>query len=191
MDSSEIKRNLPRCEDAPHPFSIAIFKYKNDTVREAIHHVKYRGNISIIDRFGEIAFEEIVDRILSKKDSDEKLYIVPIPLSQKRYMQRGFNQSELIACSIIKNDNKKRLVHSPQTLKRVLDTQPQTKLTMSKRHTNVKNCFAVSKKETSKVKGETVILIDDVTTTGSTLREARKVLLEVGVKEVWAVTLAH
>ena len=191
LTGSELEKILPRCEDSPHPCFISIFKYRNEKVKEAIYHIKFKGNLAIIDPFGEVVFREITERIIPEEKDGGGLYVIPIPLSQKRHSERGFNQSDLIALSVLKNDRNRNLIYSPKTLKRDVHTRPQTTLSVSKRRTNVKNCFSVPEKEMLRIRDQKVILVDDVTTTGSTLKEARKVLLKAGAKEVWAVTLAH
>ncbi|MGM0482792.1 MAG: ComF family protein [Patescibacteria group bacterium] len=191
LEADKIEKTLPKSADSPHPFVLSVFRYKNDNVKEAIKAIKYKGNIFLVASFGEILFKEISDFLETNKISADNIYIVPIPLSKKRYAQRGFNQSELIAKAVIKNDRQKIFIYSPHFLRKDKHTDPQTKLSMSRRRVNIKNCFSVPYKERPNIQNKTIILIDDVATTGSTLKEARKTLLEAKAKEVYAFTLAH
>lgn len=112
--------------------------------------------------------------------------VLPVPLHEKRLKQRGFNQSELLANQL---GQKLNLPVTNEILKRVKNTKTQTNLTKQERQQNVKNAFKVFHRGI--IKNKTVLLIDDVYTTGSTLNECAKVLLKAGAKEVYCLTLAH
>ncbi len=182
----DIEKCLPKNTVSPYPFIINIFNYKNDQVKEVIYHIKYRGNTILINSFSEIIYNTIKQNIKAKK-----LYIVPIPLSKERFIERKFNQTELLSKSLLKHDKEGLLFYSPHFLKKTKNTTPQTKLKRKERLKNVKKCFSVPEKEKNNIKEKTIVLIDDVTTTGSTLKEARSTFLKEGAKEVFAITLAH
>jgi ComF family protein len=99
--------------------------------------------------------------------------IVPIPLHWTRYASRGFNQAENISKVIQKNKNVP-LVHA---LKRIKKTAFQFELASSVRGANVKNAFVLSVKDKDIYKDKHILLVDDLMTTGSTIREAAKELL--------------
>lgn len=187
----EINNFLPQSPISTHPFVINLFNYKNDSVREVIYHIKYRGNIILIDSFGKLLYQKLELKFKEKLSKKEKIHIIPIPLSKERLSERKFNQSDLLGRSIIKNDKNGFFVFSPHFLKKTVNTTPQTKLKRKARLKNVKNCFSVPEKEKRGLRGKTMVLVDDVTTTGSTLKEARITLLKSGAKEVYAITLAH
>ena len=110
--------------------------------------------------------------------------IVPVPLHSSRLRERGYNQSELLGHQIA------RLLNLPvkaDALQRIRHTKSQMELSASERHQNVANAFACADKSLS---GQTVLLIDDVCTTGSTLDACACALKQSGVTSVWAVTLA-
>lgn len=190
LDPNEIEKILPKSVSPPYPFIFSLFRYKNDNVKEVIWAIKYKGDSILVVPFGEILFREISEFLQINKKEQENICIVPIPLSKKRCTERGFNQSELISKALIKNDEQNRFIYSPRFLIKNKHTDPQTKLTMSRRRVNIKNCFSVPHKERPNIQNKVIILIDDVATTGSTLKEARKILLEANAKEVWAFTLA-
>jgi len=110
-------------------------------------------------------------------------FIVPVPLHWRRRLQRGFNQSALIA----KNLNFDSAKFNTD-LVRIRYTQQQTKLTVAARKRNVEGAFAVRKGHN--FKGKNICLIDDVKTTGATLNECAKVLKEAGANKVFAFVLA-
>jgi len=112
--------------------------------------------------------------------------IIPIPLTRKRLLERGFNQSLLLAKEL---GIRTGLKVKGDILIKVKETPPQTSLGSKERRSNLKGAFFL--KEPSLVFGKRVLLVDDVFTTGSTLREAFYVLKQAGAKTVMAVTLAR
>jgi competence protein ComFC len=124
-------------------------------------------------------------RLLFNRDllPDSCLYC-PVPLHPKRLKWRGFNQSELIAEKISKEFGWSKVAG----LTRSKNSKPQAKLDGAERLKNLSNCFTFSG---NKIDGKKIILIDDVTTTGSTLEEAAKALKIAGAKNVWGLTIAR
>jgi ComF family protein len=183
--------NLPK---APEVFGLywiySLFHYKNRKVKAIIWELKYREVTLPLNVIGRLLYEEIIlcisDIVLF--DSDAKFVLIPIPISQSRRTERGFNQSEHIAKSILENDLERILLYAPQWFEKIKET-PRQSHSMSKdeRIKNLKDSFRAN----LQVEGKYIILIDDVVTTGSTLVEARKVLLEKGAKDVKAFTIAH
>jgi|GEM_PF-446402 len=190
MSEKEILEVLPRSIDLSL-FANSIFSYKNPLVKEAIKHIKFRGNSELISKFGKIMYEELSSYIPEYFGEDSAPYmLIPIPLSRKRFTDRGFNQSELLCEAIMANDNENMFELIPRALKRSRNTKPQAKLKRRERLKNVKNCFYCSRPEL--VRNRKIVLIDDVSTTGSTLRDARRALIESGVahENIIAFTLA-
>lgn len=115
-------------------------------------------------------------------------YIVPVPLHRWRILRRRYNQSALIAKYL------SREVHVPYLLdglERKRATQTQGHLNANQREKNVKNAFSVPDKHLAKIHGKTILLIDDVYTTGATVNECTKVLLKAGAVSVNILTLAR
>lgn len=109
--------------------------------------------------------------------------LAPVPLHPKRLRQRGFNQALLLAQAFPGPFLQREL------LVRVRHTQPQTGLNPKERRQNVKGAFAVPRPEL--VKGKNILLIDDVFTTGSTVRECAQVLRRAGARRVDVLTVAR
>ena len=113
-------------------------------------------------------------------------YIIPVPLYWQRLVKRKYNQSALLAVKLSK------LVERPfllNTLLRIKKTQSQGHKNREERIKNIQNAFCVRHPE--KIKGKTIVLIDDVYTTGATLNECAKVLRQAGAKRVEALVLAR
>lgn len=127
-----------------------------------------------------------VDAVVSSNISPSLFdqIIIPIPLYRKRFLERGFNQSELIARKVAEALH---MNFRPDLLCRIKNTAHQANLTKSERFENIKEAF--SAREGAAI--EKVFLFDDVFTTGQTMNEAAKSLKAAGVKEVRALALAH
>jgi ComF family protein len=112
--------------------------------------------------------------------------IVPVPLHPKRLRWRGFNQSLLLARQV---SRMYEMRVDPFLLYRSRETPPQTQLTEEERRKNVRGAFAI---DTGKLlKGKSVLLVDDVYTSGATVNECSRVLVRGGAKTVHVLTLAR
>ncbi len=169
------------CKDKEYPFlrhrSFGIYEGK---LRDAIQKLKYRGERSLAQPLGEMLLSAY--RLM---DAEADL-VIPIPLSRGRLLERGFNQSLLLARYLCK---KTGMPLRGELLVKVKETPPQVSLTASQRKENPKGAFSV--RDPGALKGKRVLLVDDVFTTGATIGEASKALLRAGAKEVLAVTVAR
>lgn len=164
-------------------WSRAILAYRDRYVRAAVWELKYRKNNAVAKIFAELLSDEL-------KKISGNVVIVPIPLSEKRRRERGYNQIELILEQLPKND---RWSVDTNLLRRKHHTTPQTELSRAERLKNLEDCFEVINdgNKTEKIAGKRFVIVDDVMTTGSTLQQAREALRSAGAKEVLAMTLAH
>ncbi len=158
----------------------ALLPYQDPRVRALIHRAKYSKDARAIELLADLLAEK-----LSSMSTPHIL--VPIPLSRRRKNARGYNQSEVIGV--------RALQHSPHTmmdslLVRTRDTTPQTQLSRTERKTNLVGAFAVNN-DVVLPKNTPLILFDDVTTTGSTLLEAQRVLKQAGLTTISLIALAH
>jgi competence protein ComFC len=112
--------------------------------------------------------------------------IVPVPLHPKRRKERGFNQAQVIAKELARI---KGIELADRLLVKTKNVPPQTSLRVEERAKNVSGAFGVV--EGKEIKGRCMLLVDDVYTTGSTIRECSSVLRNAGVKEVKALTVAQ
>lgn len=119
---------------------------------------------------------------------DQADYIIPVPLHRWRLIKRRFNQSALIAKYLADETKTCALLDG---LIRNRHTVTQGKLQAKQRLKNVKNAFEVNPKYLDKVQGKSIILIDDVYTTGATVNECTKVLKKTGASSVNILTLAR
>jgi ComF family protein len=171
------------CISLPQYFSIArsVGRYET-TLRDAIHRFKYKGKIAVGEALGRLMAEYKFDSF----SIEDYSLIMPVPLHRRRLRERGFNQSLVLAKEVA---GRHSINLDFTTLKRVIYTEPQVNLDRKKRGSNVKGAFKITDSE--RVKGKRVVLIDDVYTTGSTLRECARVLIRSGAADVAALTLAR
>ena len=171
------------CIVSKQSFSVARALGKYDkTLLEAIHLLKYRGKIAM----GEVMGRLMAEREYKSLAIGNYSLIIPVPLHPKRLKERGFNQSLVLAREIAR---KFSISLDFSILKRNVHTKPQTMLKKKDRMLNVKGAFEV--KNAEKIKGEKILLIDDVYTTGSTVRECSRVLIRHKAAEVAVLTLAR
>lgn len=143
----------------------------NDFLKEIISRFKYRGDYILAK-----AFSEKIRRALKKIDYD---LLVPVPLSSERQYERGFNQSEaLIIEAGLKPAHVLQRIHG----------EKQSKKSRQER-IHLEQVFQV--KKDANLAGKKLLLMDDIYTTGSTLRHGAKVLVEAGAKSVSSLTLAR
>lgn len=182
----------PRAKAHEEFFIYALFDYRFPALRNAIWRFKYKHARNVAEFFARPLHEEIIGTLADRLDvsTQEQYLLVPIPLHHTRLRERGYNQSELLAQAVATYANDKMFQFAPETLVRVRKTKPQARTESRKtRFKNLQGAFKVS--GNANVLGRTIMLIDDVATTGATLSEARKVLLASGARQVVAFTLAH
>lgn len=162
---------------------VAPLPYREGAVRELIHTLKYRG----VREISEILARFITTYVKEMRITlPGKTILVPIPLHRKRLRERGFNQAEIIAKSLGESLS---IPLQSNILKRAKYAPPQTTMkTRKERKENAKDLYAVAAPVPD---GATIILVDDVSTTGATLEEAARVLKEAGAAQVWAFTAAR
>jgi len=154
---------------------MAIMEY-----RDPLKHLiltKSRSDIVTAYDIGHLMFEYTNIRHLNFD------YIVPIPLHWTRYAWRGFNQAEEMS-KILAHKSGKPLVH---LIKRKRSTPFQSSLASFKRADNVKDVFAINAHDPALYQGKHLLLVDDLMTTGSTLKEAGKTLLKLKPRSITAV----
>lgn len=168
-------------EEPEFDLARSVFCY-NDNSKKLIIDFKYSDRLHAANRFAEWI-------IYAGRDvMDEVDYIVPVPLHWKRLFQRRYNQSALITNVLSKKTGIESL---PMALERKKHTPPQASLTRRQRLNNLKGAFKVNLKQKGLIKGKNVLLVDDVTTTGTTIKECTKVLRKAGAEKVFVLTLAR
>lgn len=165
----------------PYAFAYACAAFPYETVRKTIHLFKYDGGKQLGEGLGRLMAEYLLlhhEELLVKTDM-----ILAVPLHPKKEKRRGFNQTQLLCREI---SEKTGLVFQETGLRRKKDTAAQSTLTAEERKRNLKGVFEA----TADVTGKTILLVDDIFTTGSTCNECAKALYRAGVREVNVFCLA-
>lgn len=153
--------------------------YYEGRLLEAIHRFKYGGDMALLKPLGLLLLDGV--KVLGEMPDA----IVPVPLHRKRLKERGFNQSLLLARELSRELS---IGVDYLNLKRTLHTHPQINLKAKERRQNVRGAFEAV--NPSRLRGRRILLVDDVFTTGATVRECAKALKKTGA-EVFVATLAR
>jgi ComF family protein len=156
--------------------------YYEGPLQEAIHQWKYEGKVSL----NRIFVEWMVEGLKRYWSSDSFDLLIPVPLHRERLRVRGFNQALLLAKGLSRRTG---IPYRKRILQKKNPTPPQVSLSGAEREKKVRGSFHLVGRE--EVQGKSVLLVDDVYTTGATVNECAKVLLSQGAARVDVFTLAH
>jgi competence protein ComFC len=148
-------------------------------VRQALHSLKYRRNLPL----GEVLARQMAEYVCYLGWSVDM--VVPIPLGSRRLKERGYNQAGLVAMPLASIQHWRFI---PRALVRIRDTRTQVGLTIAERKENVRGAFSAREEL---VRGKSILLMDDIATTGATLAAGATALMEAGAKNVFGLTLAR
>ncbi len=150
-------------------------------VQNAIHQMKY-GNVFLI---GSILGKSVARELKEYIEEWNADFVAPVPIHKLRRAERGYNQSFYLARGIASESGIKFM---PRLIKRKRYTSTQTTLNLAERKLNVKDAFLFNRRKD--VAGKVIILVDDVITTGSTISECAKILLDNGALRIYALSAA-
>lgn len=168
------------CARKHHEFErgFCVFEYK--TVKESLYRFKYAGRAEYAEFYAKEAVKQYGD-VIAQIGADA---LIPVPLHKKRYRMRGYNQAEEFAKAIA------RRIKIPvygSYIRRVKNTVPLKKLSGIQRQNNLKRAFLIRQND---VKLKTIIVVDDIYTTGATIDAVAKECKRAGVKRVFFITVA-
>ncbi|MCX6736414.1 MAG: ComF family protein [Candidatus Parcubacteria bacterium] len=179
-----------------HTFS--LWRYDHETVRKALWELKYRGKRGLARDLAESLYDKILETLseeelfqnpAGKEECSDRYMVVPVPIHKKRRKERGYNQSELLAKELSLLNHSLFILENKVLLKTKATPSQVSVKDREKRLKNIKGSFTIKNPE--KIIEKKVLIVDDITTTGATLSEARRLLIKSGAKKVWCVTVAH
>lgn len=180
---SDVSDGCPACRDRTLKFASAIrLGPYAGKLQEAILRTKHSAGEGVAEMLGRTFAEE---RVTSFRDAGIEL-VVPVPLHWRSRWSRGFNQAERIAEEVADAIGVKCCSN---TLRRVKATPQHAQSSASARWENIRGAFAAGSR--ASLTGRTVLLVDDVMTTGATVAEAARVLRDAGAAKVVAAVLAR
>ena len=160
------------------PFAVAwtsAWGHYRSGLERLLHAFKFEHHEFLADPLAELLAEALIDQ-----DFD---VIVPVPMHRTKERKRGYNQAELLAKSL---SRRLRVPCDPKLLVKTVERQTQSTLARSERAGNVRNAFQAS----DAVAGRSVLLVDDISTTGETLRACAAELVRASAQRVCAVAIA-
>lgn len=185
---------IAEAEDAPlcgicrrvgaHFRRAAAYGAYEGALRDLTHLFKYKG----IRPAGKV-LGGLLNQTVAVMALPDSVIVVPVPLWSGKRTARGFNQAEAIARTFIDFQTSGSIQLDTSILVRTRETASQTGLTRHQRRANVRGAFAVVKPQ--KVRGRSILIVDDVMTTGTTAGECARVLRRAGAKEVFVATVAR
>lgn len=156
----------------------SVYEYKEE-LRNAIHHLKYYNDLGV----GEVFGSKCANHIKNLKWKIDM--IIPVPLGKKRRMERGYNQAALIAYPMAL---KLGIPYDSRKLQRIKETISQVEYHLEQRKQNVHEAFTASAAELA---GKSVLVVDDVITTGSTIEDCARALKKAGATNVYGLSVAR
>lgn len=169
-----------RCRSESSPDRLIISLPYKGWVRKAIHTMKYKYAFDIAGSL----VDSVNDRL---KNIKGKYLLVPLPIHRKKFNLRGFNQCAEISKLLALRKNWK---HIPDLLEKTKITKSQVGLSKKEREDNIYGSLRVNPKYEHYETISKVILLDDVWTTGTTLKEGIRILKQFGFKQVWGLVIA-
>lgn len=180
----------PKCKTALSLDGLlSAISYKG-VVKKLLYQFKYPPYLSSLKvELGKLFYEGLIQQeLFARFTENPSVIIVAVPLHASRLRKRGYNQSELLAKEL---SAKTGISYSSNLLVRSAITIPQFRLKKDQRKKNMLGAFSINPKVKNVAKRKVVVLVDDIVTTGATLKECAKVLKKGGAVKVLGVTLAH
>lgn len=182
----------PKCQTRYNLDGLISVCVYEGLIKKAIHLFKYKRVFDLSETLIGL-FEKYLETnsslgLLFKEMKKENYLVVPVPLHFVRENFRGFNQAGIMGKILAKRHC---FIFRENWLIREKYTFPQVKLKGEKRRKNVREAFGIKKEAAGTLKGKNIILIDDVWTTGSTLRTCANILKRNGAGKIWGLTLAR
>lgn len=169
-----------RCREEPPPYrALRSWAVYGEGLRRAIHRLKYGGDLALGDTLSRPLMELL--RLLNWQVD----LVAPVPIGLARLTERGYNQAALLARPIAWGLG---WAYCPGGLYRRRETRSQVGLSLAERRENVREAFGARPEQ---VRGRSVLVVDDVTTSGATLQACARALLEAGAAQVYGLTLAR
>jgi ComF family protein len=185
-----VKIHTAERETAPN--ILTCYDYQDPIIKSAVWNLKYYRKRHLGSILGQLLHANLIEDISDIKTfaSARPILVVPTPLSRNRNKTRGYNQAEILAKNFCACETKEVFELRNDLICKKIDTAPQARIeNRAKRIENIRGAFKATNE--ADIRGRTIIVIDDVTTTGATLTEIMKILKNAGAKRVVGFALAH
>jgi ComF family protein len=167
--------------------------YEEGPIKEAIHNFKYNNVTELAGFLSDLLAKSLQGQ---KPKLGKDIILTAVPMHFLKKAQRGYNQAEMLADVVAEQISAQggpasgwKLQKSYQIIKKIRKTKSQVSKSGKKRRENLKNSFKIIDKNI--INNRNIIIVDDVTTTGTTLEECAKVLKVAGAKKIWGLVIAR
>ncbi len=167
-----------------------LTEYDSPRVRELVHSLKFHNSRAAAHVLARVLHDYLAESMANESTFGEcRTLILPVPISQARRRERGFNQIERMLTQLVKIDKSFKNLVRTDVLMRTRHTTPQTKLGRAQRLKNLRGAFSVA--GASEVRRAHAVVVDDIVTTGATLAEIKSTLEASGCKQVTLLAIAR
>ncbi len=170
---------------------VAAFDYRDPIIRQVLWQLKYYRRSHLGPIVGTLLYETLIEEVSELRifASGRPILVIPVPLSKKRRKERGYNQAEHIARGFCESGGANFELCTDAVVK-IKDTAPQARIAnRTKRLANIRGAYHVIHPE--KIRGRTIIVMDDITTTGGTITEIMNILKSSGARKAIGFAVAH
>lgn len=176
-----LQQERPKRRQVDNITVVACGSYKNKVLQRIIDYIKYKGVVELAEAGG-----KLLAGLASTMTDDNFDLVTAVPLHRQRLAERTFNQAELLA----KNLSKLLEIKYADLLERSRYSESQTHLADDERRSNVKDIFKIKSTGERLMIGRSILLVDDVVTSGATIAEAARALIDHGAARVTGICLA-
>jgi len=186
-EGSGIRGECPSCRTHPPAYvsaACSVARYLEGPIRDVVLGLKFGGQVHLAKTVGRL----MAQRLSATGLAAAGILVIAVPPARKTWVSRSLNHTTEIAGIIARELN---LTVAKNILRKIRSTLPQATLNDEQRRTNLKDAFACAPAAAKKLAGRTVLLVDDVITTGSTISECARTLHAAGAADIRAVSLAR
>ncbi len=190
--TDQMLSELPSAPITHHHNIFSCYNYQSPDTRKLVRYLKNHRDPLLTKKLGRVLYEHMADYLADQHQYGyfKQALVIPVPLSKQRKQERGFNQTQLLAKNLSTYVDGSELCIKC-VIKKETDQKQSLTNNRQERFNNVKNRFSLSLKYKHLIQNRDIILVDDLVTTGATLKELEKVLEKAGARTIIAVTLAH
>lgn len=184
-------RAVPPTKPLNENWITSVYSYQDPAIKKLLWQFKFEGKWSVVEDLGGTLYDHLADELAEKSlfENVSSPLIVPIPITQKKLRERGYNQSWILGKELVRRSGG-LLVCRGDILEKTCETKTQHSIhNRRERLENLRGAYTVRRPKD--VVGKDIIIVDDITTTHATLIEARRALREAGAGTILAFTIAH
>jgi ComF family protein len=189
---SKCLSKIPPAEREIDSQIFAIFDYRDPLIKKVIWSLKYYHYQQLGFKLGKVLYENLLEDVSDIREfsKGQKIIVIPVPVSRKKFRIRGYNQALAIASGFCQSGGKEIFDLKKNIIIKKIETLPQARIkNRNERLKNIRGVFCL--KNENKIKNRIIFIIDDVTTTGGTINEIIRIVKKAEAKKVIGLAVAH